>query len=354
MEGRLIKKINRLYKEARCKLGDDYQLLMDYFQFLKEVKAKIRGKEIIELLMVVIKKLIFFVFCDCLPTFLQQHPEKEEVFLAAVTWYIQTHNPASIIHQTIDKALIHHPSSIDIFVEAFTFELKKLDVYFHCHGQSSPEIVEKIKYYTDLFFKNVPKDIDQYFDILDKFDGFQQISSAKGYFQQKIMEVCKDEPAFWENLVKRQGSRAKRRLKRKKRKYRRIPGSCKTSTAEQRMSRCIATYEEGLNVVPEDKKSDLWRLYLKFLLDACTWVADEGDSMRADVKFVSEKFEQAHKDRYLVEDLYFFWLELDKRIRCEGILQEVNDSESERDNVVNFEIFEKGKKELNVFNSWFE
>lgn len=55
VEARLIKKINRLYKDARSKLGDDYQLLMDYFQFLKEVKAKIRAKEIIELIMQVIK-----------------------------------------------------------------------------------------------------------------------------------------------------------------------------------------------------------------------------------------------------------------------------------------------------------
>lgn len=58
MEGRLIKKINRLYKEARSKMGDDYQLLMDYYQFLKEVKAKTRAKEIVELLMEVRDSLV--------------------------------------------------------------------------------------------------------------------------------------------------------------------------------------------------------------------------------------------------------------------------------------------------------
>lgn len=51
VQNRLIKKINRIYKEARSKYENDYELLMDYFHFLKEAKAKIRANEIIEMIM---------------------------------------------------------------------------------------------------------------------------------------------------------------------------------------------------------------------------------------------------------------------------------------------------------------
>lgn len=53
MEARLVKKIDFLYKEARNKFEKDYQLMLDYFRFLKEIKAKIRAKEIIEILLAV-------------------------------------------------------------------------------------------------------------------------------------------------------------------------------------------------------------------------------------------------------------------------------------------------------------
>lgn len=53
METRLIKKINKLYKEALNNFKNNYDLLVDYFKFCSQVKAKIRAKEILELILAV-------------------------------------------------------------------------------------------------------------------------------------------------------------------------------------------------------------------------------------------------------------------------------------------------------------
>lgn len=241
---------------------------------------------------------------------------------------------------------MQHPSSKELFIEAFTFELKKLNDHFTLNGYLNEELIEKINSYTDLFFTNTGKNINHYFEVFDKFADFQHKNRAKEYFEQKLKDICKEEPAYWENLVKREGSTTKKQLTKKRK--RRITGSSTVSTSEQKLSQCVSIYEQGLATVPENKKFDMWALYLKFLLDKCSYVevVDEEDEniMRVELDFVSKKFEQAHIDKYLTEELYFFWLELDKRIRCQNGFKVVNDSVSARVDGVNFEIFEKGKK----------
>lgn len=51
MEMRLIKKINKLYRAALNKFPNEYDLMIDYFKFCCQVKAKIRASEIIEIVL---------------------------------------------------------------------------------------------------------------------------------------------------------------------------------------------------------------------------------------------------------------------------------------------------------------
>lgn len=259
--------------------------------------------------------------------FFQRYPEKEEAWLLAISWYIQTHNPESTIRQTINKALVHHSASVKIFGEAFTFEAKSIKNYYALHGQLSEEVLERIKEYIDLFFKNTEKQINQYFEVLSKFDEFECEKEIKDYFQRKIMDICKDEPAFWEHLVKRENKET--------------TSLSSDGIFEGKTGRCIAIYEKGIGEVSESKRIDLWSLYLKFLLDVCSWEeVAEGSPRKEDLKFVNGKFEEAHKNKYLTEDLYFFWIELDKKMWTHNVLREVNVAEKPYE--ANYEMFEKG------------
>lgn len=51
MKARLIKKINKLYQEALAEFKNDYQLMLKYFKFCSQVKAKIRANQTIGLIL---------------------------------------------------------------------------------------------------------------------------------------------------------------------------------------------------------------------------------------------------------------------------------------------------------------
>lgn len=58
LKTRMVRRINRLYKELLSKFGNDYQDMKDYFKFCVHIKAKIRAKEIVELILQVKIKFI--------------------------------------------------------------------------------------------------------------------------------------------------------------------------------------------------------------------------------------------------------------------------------------------------------
>lgn len=99
----------------------------------------------------------------------------------------------------------------------------------------------------------------------------------------------------------------------------------------------IAIYEKGLTYLPENKKSDLWSVYLK----ECSAVKITTTN---DLKFVNEKFEVAHNGRYVTEDQYFSWIELNKRTTSFGMLTNPYESMQylARNHSMNREVFEKG------------
>lgn len=116
-----------------------------------------------------------------------------------------------------------------------------------------------------------------------------------------------------------------------------------TSSCQGRLVQHIGIYEEGIRVVPHEKRSDLWSLYLKYLLElvACK-EAEQGFPQMDELRLVNEKFEQAHKDGYLTEDFYIFWVELDQKLHSRSVLLDLNRSSCFTRSNTHFEIYQKG------------
>lgn len=217
-----------------------------------------------------------------------------------------------------------HPSSKEIYSEAFCFELKNIQNSFKLLGNIPESHLATIKDYIDQFFNNVEKDVDYFFDVLEKFDKCEDVNSARDYFMKKIKDTCKEDPALWENLVKRQNP---------------------NSQSNEAVLQCITIYEEGLSVVPEKSKTDLWSLYLKFLLGVLDdKEVEQGALEEHEVRLVYEKFEKAHSERHLPEEFYFFWLQLDKKLKVISLIDRiVMNHTNNTTNMTDLEIYRKGK-----------
>lgn len=216
-------------------------------------------------------------------------------------------------------------------------------------GSFQTEQFEKFKRYIDMFFDNIERDIDYYFTILKVFDKYESVNEAKDYFLGKIMGSCRDEPALWQNLVKRQeeGKLANILETRMEHCFPFIDLYVTPQylpEVEETVAQCAAIYEKGLSVVAEGKKSELWSLYLRYLLDVCDRnIAENGRLATENLKLVNEKFEQAHKDLLLPEDFYFFWLKLNKKINTRMPLEEVAENRGRAEtNQKYLDIFKKG------------
>lgn len=124
-------------------------------------------------------------------------------------------------------------------------------------------------------------------------------------------------------------------------------------SSEEKIAQCIAIYEEGINVVPESKKIDLYSLYLKFLLETLEDREIQETLRRDDLKLVNEKFESAHRGRHLTEDFYYYWLELDKKLRNSDIVNQMVGSVRPTKTTfkTDLEIYEKGTIFVTLFST---
>lgn len=78
-----------------------------------------------------------------------------------------------------------------------------------------------------------------------------------------------------------------------------------TINVEKRRKSCIAKYLEGLDMVPQNKRSQLWTYFIDYLTTSLT-------NKQVDDWSLNEYLLKAHNSRCLEEKYYYFWLELNK------------------------------------------
>lgn len=151
--------------------------------------------------------------------------------------------------------------------------------------------VEEVHEFVDVVFKNIKK-FEFYFELLELFENFKFVDSIKQQVLQKILQDYWHEPLVWHNLAQR----CQRGLDEE---------TAAQTDPKIRLKACISKYMEGLDRVPQDKKRQLWALFLDYLIQSY-------ERKKVTIDDLNEHLSRAHEHRCLPERFYDNWLERNK------------------------------------------
>lgn len=292
----IIRRIRRLYETALQRFPGDYLLHEGFFKFCKENKFTPTASQIID-------------------NMIKMFSYKPEVWKMAAGWYRYLNNNDKAL-QILHKGLTMNPESTILYSTAIELEINQISN----SESSTPEerlfienkCCEKIKTYVNLILKNI-QNLDYIISTLAILEGHHYTNPAQQIILDYLFQYHSTEDVVWHMLAKRE-KKGMHFVSDPKEQGR------NDSFTKSCIMYCIAKYEQGLNLVAEEKKKKLWFNYLETLIEM---QEENVQTQSIDREALLKKaLQKAHWDKCLEERHYNVWVELVPDEDARKILEE--------------------------------